>query len=113
MAVKANWNDLPRVQVRSSVNRRVFSGKNSMMVLNELMPGSRPSLHHHPHEQMVYIVEGTCRFVLGDETLDLEAGDVVLIPPDVPHSLEVTSDIPVLNLDVFSPIREDYLAPRS
>ncbi len=109
MATRANWNTLPRVQARSSVTRRVFSGHNSMMVLNELMPGSRPNLHQHPHEQLVYIIEGTCRFVLGDETFDMQAGDVLLIPPDVPHSLEVTSSTPVLNLDVFSPIREDYL----
>ena len=110
MAVKANWNTIERVQSRNSVTRRVFSGKNCMMVLNELLPSSRPNLHKHPHEQLTYIVEGTCKFVLGEEVLDLVAGDIVLIPPEVPHSLEVTSNTPVLNLDVFSPIREDFLA---
>ena len=109
MATKANFGNIGRTQVRSGVTRRVFSGKNSMMVLNELMPSAKPSLHHHPHEQLTYIVEGTCRFVIGDETLDLVEGDVVLIPPDVPHSLEVTGQKTVLNLDIFSPIREDYL----
>ena len=109
MATKANWNSMKRVQSRSSVSRRVFSGKNSMLVLNALLPSSRPNLHQHPHEQLTYIVQGTCRFVLGDEALDLVAGDVIVIPPDVPHSLEVTSGTPVLNLDVFSPIREDFL----
>jgi quercetin dioxygenase-like cupin family protein len=109
MAKKANFDSLPRTQVRSGVNRRVFSGKNSMMVLNELMPATRPNLHHHPHEQLTYIIEGTCRFVIGDETVDMVAGDVVLVPPNVQHGMEVTSQKPVLNLDVFSPIREDYL----
>lgn len=111
MATKANWNSMQRAQSRNSVSRRVFSGKNSMMVMNELLPSAKPNLHQHHHEQLTYIVEGTCRFVLGDEVLDLAAGDVILIPPDVPHSLEVTSDTPVLNLDVFSPIREDFLTP--
>ena len=109
MATKANWNSMKQVQVRDNVTRRVFSGKNCMMVLNKLLPSSRPKLHQHPHEQLAYIVEGTGRFVLGDEVLDMSAGDIILIPPDVPHSLEVTSKQPVLNLDVFSPIREDYL----
>lgn len=113
MAIKANWNSMERVQSRNSVTRRVFSGEKSMMVLNELQPSSRPNLHQHPHEQLCYIVEGTCRFVLGDEVLDLAAGDVVLIPGNVPHSLEVTSSTPVLNLDVFSPIREDFLPART
>jgi len=111
MKTKANWNSIRRVQARNNVTRRVFSGKNSMMVLNELLPSSKPNLHHHPHEQLTYIVEGTCRFVLGDEVLDLMEGDVILILPNVPHSLEVTSNKPVLNLDVFSPIREDFLTP--
>ncbi|MFC2016553.1 cupin domain-containing protein [Chloroflexota bacterium] len=109
MATKANWNSMKGVQSRNNVTRRVFSGKNCMMVLNELLPSAQPNLHQHPHEQLTYIVEGTCRFELGDEVLDMVAGDVILIPPDVPHSLEVTSKEPVLNLDVFSPIREDFL----
>ncbi len=100
---------MKRVQSRNSVARRVFSGKNSMMVMNELLPSAQPNLHQHPHEQLTYIVEGTCRFSLGDEVLNMVAGDIILIPPDVPHSLEVTSKEPVLNLDVFSPIREDFL----
>ncbi len=109
MATTANWNSIKRSVSRGGVDRRVFSGEKCMMVLNELRPGSKPNLHHHPHEQLCYIVAGTCRFVLGDEVLDLVGGDVVLVPPDVPHSLEVTGSVPVLNLDVFSPIREDFL----
>jgi quercetin dioxygenase-like cupin family protein len=110
MATKANWKTIPRVQARNNVTRRVFSGKNSMMVMNELLPSAKPNLHQHSHEQLTYIVEGTCKFVLGDEVLEMAAGDIILVPPNVPHSLEVTSKKPVLNLDVFSPIREDFLA---
>jgi len=109
MAITANWSSLQRVAVRDGVNRRVFAGQNSMMVLNELMPSAKPALHRHPHEQLSYIIAGTCRFVVGDDVLDMAAGDVVLIPPDTPHALEVTGSRPVLNLDVFSPIREEYL----
>lgn len=109
MATVANWSKLKRVSVRDGVNRRVFSGERSMMVLNELMPSAKPALHQHFHEQLTYIIEGSCRFVIGDEVVDMVAGDLILIPPNTPHSLEVTSDKPVLNLDVFSPIREEYL----
>ena len=109
MATTANWAKLKRVPVRDGVTRRVFSGQKSMMVLNELMPSAKPALHQHPHEQLTYIIEGTCRFVIGEEVVDMAAGDIILINPDTPHSLEVTGDGPVLNLDVFSPIRDDYL----
>ena len=110
MTTKANWERISEFHARSGVTRRVFSGEKSMMVLNELMPSAKPALHQHPHEQLTYIIEGSARFVIGDEVVDLVEGDLILIPPNVPHSLEVTSSRPVLNLDVFSPIREDYLA---
>ena len=113
MAVRDNWANISKVQARSGVTRRVFSGEKSMMVLNELAPSAEPALHHHPHEQLTYIVEGSARFVLDDEVIELAEGDVILIPPNIPHSLEVTSSKPVLNLDVFSPIREDYLPGNS
>jgi len=110
MAMTANWETISRVQARGGVTRRVFSGKKSMMVLNEIMPSAKPALHDHPHEQLTCIIEGTCRFVIGDEVVELAEGDLILIPPNIRHSLEVTGNKPVLNLDVFSPIREDYLA---
>jgi quercetin dioxygenase-like cupin family protein len=111
MAMTANWTKISRVQARGGVTRRVFSGKKSMMVLNEIMPSAKPALHDHPHEQLTYIIEGTCRFVIGDEVVEMAPGDLILIPPNVRHSLEVTGKKAVLNLDVFSPIREDYLLP--
>lgn len=110
MAIIANWGNMSRIQGGPGITRRVFSGKRCMMVLNEIMPSARPSLHHHPHEQLTYIIKGSAEFILGNELMNLGEDDVVLVPPNVPHQLKVTSDEPVLNLDVFSPIREDYLA---
>ncbi|MDQ7095428.1 cupin domain-containing protein [Desulfosporosinus sp. PR] len=109
MALRGNWENLERVMAREGVTRRVFGGNNSMMTLNEIMPGAVPALHSHPHEQISYIMKGKAEFVLGDEVLNLEEGDLLLIPPNVPHRLKVIGDETVLNIDIFSPIREDYL----
>lgn len=109
MAVTNNWNTLKGVTARKGVTRKVFSGEKSMMTLNEIMPEAGPALHSHPHEQLTYILRGKAEFVLGDEVLNLEEGDLLLIPPYVSHSLKVIGAEPVLNLDVFCPVREDYL----
>ncbi len=109
MAIRANWRTIKKVPVRDSVTRRVFSGKKCMLSLNELPAGSQPNMHKHPHEQLTYIIEGTCKFTLGDEVFTMSDGDLVLIPPGVMHGLEVTGKKTVLNLDAFSPIREDFL----
>ena len=109
MAEVKNWSAIEKVVVRGGVTRRIFSGKNSMLALNEIAPGTTPSLHSHPHEQLVYIVEGDVDFVVGDQVLAMKAGDMVVVPPNVPHSLKNKGAKTCLNLDVFSPIRDDYL----
>jgi quercetin dioxygenase-like cupin family protein len=113
MADVQNWSTIERVVLRKGVSRRVFSGKKSMMVLNEIAPGTTPpNTHSHPHEQLVYIVQGEGNFVLGDETLAMKAGDLLVVPPNVPHTFKNTGSQACLNLDIFSPIRDDYLPPQ-
>ena len=48
------------------------------------------------------------RFHIGDEEIELGAGGLVRIPPDIVHYGEPIGDEEVLNLDVFAPIRDDY-----
>jgi quercetin dioxygenase-like cupin family protein len=64
--------------------------------------------HHHPHEQITYVAEGQVRFFLGDDTYDLSAGDMIAVPPNVPHSIQLLSPHARL-VDSFSPVREDFL----
>lgn len=109
MPVLTNWDTLQGVMPRPGVVRKALTGKNSMMTLNEIKPGTTPWLHSHPHEQLIYIVSGRAEFVLGNEVLTLKAGDLLLVPPGAPQSLKVIGDETVLNIDIFSPIREDYL----
>jgi quercetin dioxygenase-like cupin family protein len=104
-----NWNDLPREVVRPGVSRAGFKGEQVLMVMNWLQPGMAVNPHSHPFEQLVYIVQGTTRFHIGDQSVIAGPGSIIRIPPDVMHYAEPVGTEPVLNLDVFSPIREDYL----
>jgi quercetin dioxygenase-like cupin family protein len=113
VALKANWTNMNRVRGGEGITRRVFSGERCMMVLNEILPSTRSPLHHHPHEQLTYIIKGSVEFNLGDEVITMGEDDVILVPPNVPHQLLVTSSEPVLNMDVFAPIREEYLPART
>jgi quercetin dioxygenase-like cupin family protein len=109
MAVVRNWNTVPGIIPREGLIRKAFSGKNSMMTLNEVKPGTPPWLHSNPEEQLAYIVSGRAEFVLGDEVLTLKAGDLLVVPPHVPHSMTVIGEEPVMSIDVLSPIRKDFL----
>src|ERR1043166_6478937 len=100
MSSKTNWKDITKITKREGVTRQVFSGRNSMMVLNEIHPSAAPALHQHSHEQLTYIMQGKAEFVVGNEVLNLIEGDVIVIPPNIPHSLKAVGEETVLNLDV-------------
>lgn len=104
-----NWNDIPKQPFHETAYRQVFNGEKAMMVLNTIKPGFPPFPHSHPHEQLLYIIQGHCEVDVGDETTLMGPGDVVHIPSGVFHDLRVLGDETVLNLDIFSPIREDYV----
>lgn len=62
--------------------------------------------HHHPHEQVVYMLEGRFELVLDGDPQVLEPGSVLVIESDVPHAGRAITDCRIL--DVFHPVREDY-----
>ena len=103
-----DWNSIPWEHVRNGVERKAFSGSGATVALNRLMPGHEPRPHHHPHEQIAYIMSGKIEFHIGEKVLTVSAGGLVVIPPNEVHWGVVVGDEPVLNLDVFTPKREEY-----
>ena len=104
----ANWNTMQEVLVREGVTRRAFSGEGATLAMHVLHPGHEPKPHHHAYEQIVYIVSGKVHFHVGDEIVRLEAGGLLVVPPNVEHYAEVVGDEPVYNLDIFTPKRAEY-----
>ncbi len=72
----------------------------------ELAAGVSLPMHHHPHEQITYVLSGRLEFTIGDETTLLGPGMAALIPGGVPHSARTLTACRVI--DLFSPVREDY-----
>jgi len=107
--VADNWNEMPWEEVRKGVKRKVFTGEGATLSLNFLEPGHDPKPHSHKHEQIVYIIDGECEFHVDKDTYSLREGGLLYIPPNVEHYIVVKGKKPVINLDVFSPKREDYL----
>ncbi|MDC6366559.1 MULTISPECIES: cupin domain-containing protein [Flavobacteriaceae] len=62
--------------------------------------------HHHIHEQIMHVVEGSFEFTLGGSTAIYGPGDVVIIPSNTPHSGKALTACKLM--DVFSPVREAY-----
>ena len=81
-------------------------GTNMTLGLVEIKAGSNLPLHHHPHEQITYILEGQLDMTIGGEYCPLTAGMYYVIPSNVPHGAIAITDCKVI--DVFNPVREDY-----
>jgi mannose-6-phosphate isomerase-like protein (cupin superfamily) len=58
----------------------------------------------------VYIVSGHGQFTVGDETADVTAGDMLVVPSGVLHYAVAAGDEPMVDLSVFNPRRDDYYA---
>ncbi len=69
--------------------------------------GSILSLHSHPHEQIGYLVQGHIRLRIGAQEHEVRTGDSWCIPGGHEHGAVALEDSIVV--EVFSPVREDYL----
>ncbi len=84
------------------------AGKHMMLSMVTFEPGSVVPDHAHPHEQMGVMISGRLEFTVGGLTRILGPGDSWKIPGGVVHTVRAL-DGPAVALDVFHPIREDYL----
>jgi quercetin dioxygenase-like cupin family protein len=82
-------------------------GERTLMTEFVLEKGSILPRHSHPHEQTGYLVKGNIRLSIGTEEYDAHPGDSWCIPSNVEHGAEMIEDS--VGLEVFSPVREDYL----
>lgn len=83
-------------------------GKNTLMTEFRLREGAILPRHSHEHEQTGYLVKGRLRLTIGTEEYDAQAGDSWSIPGGVQHGADILEDS--IAIEVFSPVREDYLA---
>lgn len=103
--------DLARCTRRTifpGVDIQTAAAEHMMLSLVEFQPGAVVEAHSHPHEQVGMVLEGRARFIVGDEERVLGPGDMYRIPGGVTHRV-IALDQGVKALDIFHPIREDYV----
>ena len=91
------------------LTRRVLAhNPNMMLVEHHMLPGWAGARHSHPHDQAVYVVSGHLRFSCGEDEFEVRAGDSFVLQGGVEHQAWALE--PSVVLDVFTPMREDYLS---
>jgi quercetin dioxygenase-like cupin family protein len=89
------------------ISRKVISGEKAMIAQVFLKKDAVVPEHHHESEQITYILEGALKFELEGKEVVVRKGEVLHIPSHVPHRAVALED--TLDLDVFAPIRMDWL----
>ena len=101
------WDEVTHEEVNPLFARRVIHGERLTVARVYLKKGCRVPLHSHDHEQITNVLVGRVRFQIGSQEKIVGADELVHVPPASPHSVEALEDS--LCLDIFNPIREDWL----
>jgi len=102
------WTNVPVEQLEEGIERQMIIGENLMICRLRFAPHVVTPPHDHPHEQMTIVERGRVLFTIGDQERVAQAGDVLHFPPGVWHGATMLDEEVVL-VDIFSPIREDFL----
>jgi unsaturated pyranuronate lyase len=101
------WETMEKEQLNPKFWRKLVTGEKAMLAQIFIGKGFVVPEHHHESEQISYIVSGALKFHLDGKEIVVRAGEVLLIPSNVPHSAEALED--TLDFDIFAPIRADWL----
>jgi quercetin dioxygenase-like cupin family protein len=103
----------PKIEQMEGLETTILTGlhgERMMMVLNATLPGHTVPLHSHPQEQIGMVRSGREILRIGDEEREVGPGDFYCIPANVPHGDTCLGDEPFVMLDIFYPVREDFVA---
>lgn len=101
------WDEIALEKVTEMLSRKIVTGDREMLVQVYLKRGCLVPMHTHQSEQMTYVLQGSLKFLVGGEDITVREGEVLHIPSGVEHQSEALED--TFELDVFSPIRQDWL----
>ena len=101
------WDAMEKEVLSPTIARKIISGEKAMVAQVFLAKGAVVPEHYHESEQITYILEGALEFEIGGKHIVVGKGQVLRIPSNVPHKAVALED--TLDLDIFSPIRTDWL----
>jgi quercetin dioxygenase-like cupin family protein len=105
--VRHRWNDIAPEQINPSITRQYISGDRVTIARFDLKKGGVVPRHAHENEQVSMVLSGALLFKIDGREMTIRGGEVMQIPGNVAHEVEVLED--TLVIDVFSPVRQDWI----
>ena len=97
------WSDLRLEKVTAMVSCKVIAGARQTMIQAHLKRGAQIPMHVHEADQLVYVLRGALRCVVGTRRITVQEGEVLHVPAGLRHQAEAVED--TFELVVFAPGR--------
>ena len=81
--------------LRRSPRAALFEGGDAIpasIFLTTNQKGEGPSLHVHPYDEVFVVEAGSALFTVGDDQVPVDAGHIVVVPPETPHGFKSAGD---------------------
>jgi quercetin dioxygenase-like cupin family protein len=101
------WSSVEVEALNPLLGRHFVVGQNVMLARVLLKKGCIVPEHSHHNEQITYVLEGALKFGIDGKEIVVNAGEVLTIPPNMPHWAEALAD--TVDLDIFNPPRADWI----
>ena len=101
------WHTVGLEDLNPLLQRQFVVGQEVMLARVLLKKGCIVPEHSHHNEQITYILEGALKFSIDGREIVVHAGEVLTIPPNMPHKAEAVED--TVDLDIFNPPRADWI----
>ena len=107
-----DWTTIPVEKIAEGIERQMIWGERVMVCRLRFAPRVVTPVHSHPHEQVTLVERGRVLFTIDGTQKTVAAGDVLHFPSGLPHGATILEEEVVL-IDIFSPLREDFLESAS
>ena len=108
MPKAVTWDEVELEKMSDTITRQMMNGDHTTVARVVLRKGAIVPRHHHPSEQLTMILAGALRFAFDDGEVTVRSGQMLFIPANVPHAATALED--TVDLDIFGPRREDWIA---
>lgn len=98
---------VPPVSLGAGIDTRIVCGKDLTLSFAAIAPGMMGKMHSHPHEQMIYVLEGEADLIMDGKSYFLKAGDTMSVPSNLEHTGRARAGGCRL-LEIFTPARRDF-----
>ncbi|MEN5232716.1 L-dopachrome tautomerase-related protein [Sphingobacterium faecium] len=102
------FDDLGWEKLADKLYRKYVFGEQGMLALFKMDKGAKVPLHQHSNEQTTYITKGSVKVTMQGRDYIVKAGEVLVIPGNIPHQFECLED-GTLDIDFFAPPRRDWI----